>query len=428
MSKLINFRFVNFYSPDDVESIAPNNKETIDVLYEDDKSDVIDLDEKKETKKDDKKDDDDKDEVDDDSKDDEVDEDDDNDEVDELDEIEEELKEPSDEDLELMTPVKRREILAKYPTFFKEFPYMERAYYREQQFTELFPTINDAKDAKEAIETLEKLDGDLSEGKTEQILAGLKTENPEAFTRVVDEYMETLYNIDKDSYYHVVGNIGKEIIRSMVKEAETSDNKELKSAAALVNQFLFATSEYTPPTKLSKPIEKKDNTVEEERNKWMKERFETEIGDLHKKIGNSLKNTVDAHIDKNKVMTDFVRKHAINEVMADLNTTLKSDKRFQSLLIELHKDVLKNKFSEESLGRVRNAWLSRAKSVLPALIKKARNEALKGMGKRVIEKPDNDRPDTEEKEERSHRSTPKNNGKDKDKIPAGMSTLDYLNS
>src|SRR3990167_5987165 len=47
-------------------------------------------------------------------------------EVDELAELEEELKDPSEEDLELTTPVKKREILAKYPTIFKDFPSLEK--------------------------------------------------------------------------------------------------------------------------------------------------------------------------------------------------------------------------------------------------------------------------------------------------------------
>src|SRR5215831_19879700 len=57
---------------------------------------------------------------------------------DELAELEEELTGPKEENLELVTPVRRGEILAKYPNVFKDFPYLEKAYYREQQFTETF--------------------------------------------------------------------------------------------------------------------------------------------------------------------------------------------------------------------------------------------------------------------------------------------------
>ena len=62
-----------------------------------------------------------------------------------LKEIEEELEGPKEEDLELTDSSSRKEILAKYPKLFKDFPYLEKAYYREQQFTEVFPTIQDAR-------------------------------------------------------------------------------------------------------------------------------------------------------------------------------------------------------------------------------------------------------------------------------------------
>src|SRR5881396_2432670 len=82
-------------------------------------------------------------------------------EEDELKELEEELKEPDEEKLELVTPIPRREILAKYPQLFKDFPYLEKAYYREQQFTELLPTIEDAKIAVEKSSILDKFENDV---------------------------------------------------------------------------------------------------------------------------------------------------------------------------------------------------------------------------------------------------------------------------
>ena len=74
-------------------------------------------------------------------------------EEDELADLEEELDGPDEEKLELTTPVRRKEILTKYPNLFKDFPYLEKAYYREQQFTEIYPTIDDARAASEKGQT-----------------------------------------------------------------------------------------------------------------------------------------------------------------------------------------------------------------------------------------------------------------------------------
>src|SRR5262245_37336565 len=69
-------------------------------------------------------------------------------EIDELDEIEEELKEPTDEELELVTPTSRRAILKKYPKFFEDFPSVQKSFYREQQYSEIFPNPSDARVAQ----------------------------------------------------------------------------------------------------------------------------------------------------------------------------------------------------------------------------------------------------------------------------------------
>jgi len=99
-------RFNRFYSPDDAPGVGTSNQadgasdetETFELLNVEDEPEVIDLKGVKEKSEDGPDDDDEKDE-----------------EEDELKEIEEELAGPKDEDLELTTPVRRKEILAKYP-------------------------------------------------------------------------------------------------------------------------------------------------------------------------------------------------------------------------------------------------------------------------------------------------------------------------
>src|SRR6187401_3520536 len=108
---------------------------------------------------------------------------------DELKEIEEELDGPKEEDLELMTPVRRREILAKYPKLFKDFPYLEKAYYREQQFTEINPTIEDARVASEKAKIMDIVEREIMSGDITSVLAAAKDENQEAFYKVVDNYL-----------------------------------------------------------------------------------------------------------------------------------------------------------------------------------------------------------------------------------------------
>src|SRR5687767_11360934 len=102
-------------------------------------------------------------------------------EEDELKALEEELAEPTDEQLESMTPARRKDILKKYPTLFKDFPYLEKAYYREQQFTQVFPTIEEAKEASVKAGVLNNFENDLLKGNTVTILKGVKQQDELAF-------------------------------------------------------------------------------------------------------------------------------------------------------------------------------------------------------------------------------------------------------
>jgi hypothetical protein len=81
-------------------------------------------------------------------------------------------------------------------------------------------------------------------------------------------------------------------------------------------------------------------------------------------------------------MTPFVKKNANKEAMDLVNSQMKEDKRFQSQLDKMWQDAQKSKFPEERMKAIRNAMISRAKSILPQAIRKVRAEALAGSRER----------------------------------------------
>ena len=352
-------------------------------------------------------------------------------EEDELEEIEKELAEPSDEELELVTPTPRREILAKYPTLFKDFPYLEKAYYREQQFTQLLPTIDDAKIAVEKSSILDKFESDVMNGNVETILSTVKQTDPRAFHKIVDNYITTLSKVDEQAYYHVLGNISKHTIMAMVQEAQRSNNETLRQAAQILNQFIFGSSDFQPPSMLSRE-ERTDDSREKQiqlrEQEFTKRQFESTRGDLNTRVNNMLRSTIDANIDPKKSMTDYVRRNASRDAMDSLEGLISQDTRFRALVDKLWEKVFEDGFTHQSVDRIRSAYVSKAKTLLPSVIKKARIEALRGMGRKTSEDSAE-----EEKDDKSPVSVGKprsqsSSGKIKDAkdIPKGMRTLDFL--
>jgi hypothetical protein len=215
-----------------------------------------------------------------------------------------------------------------------------------------------------------------------------------------------------------------------VREARKSGNEALQSAAQLLNQFVFGTSEFTPPSQLSKqpgPQEEgKDKELQEREQKFVRQQFETARNDLNTRVNNTLRNTIDANIDPKKSMTDYVRKNASREAIEMLESVLEKDARFTALKDKLWESAFSSNFSKESVERIKSAYLSRAKTLLPTVIKKARIDALKGLGKRVDE---DETPNKSPVTVGRPRSSESNKGgkitKAQD-IPKGMRTIDFL--
>ncbi len=354
-------------------------------------------------------------------------------EVDELKELEEELKPPTEEDLlELTTPVRRKEILAKYPKLFKDFPYLEKAYYREQQFTETFPTIQDAKIASEKAQILDQTERQVMNGDISSVLRAAREESPEAFNKIADNYLPALRRVDQNAYYHVLGNVIKDTIVTMVKEGRALGDQgaPLQAAANILNQFVFGSQTFTPPSNLSRQadprIQNAEQAVEQQRQQLFYTKFEGVKDDLQTRADNVLKSTIDGHIDPRGTMSDYVKNHATKEAFENLETLISKDTRFRSLLDKLWEKAFQSNFDKSSTDRIKSAYLSKAKTLLPTVIKKARNDAMKGRARESDE--GNGFNSRKSPITRNGSSTTPSSGRIRKAadIPKNMSTLDVL--
>ncbi len=293
------------------------------------------------------------------------------------------LKEPDDiGDIE--APPRKKEILKKYPDVFKDFPFLEKMMYRDREYTQLFGSFDDAKELAEKSEIFNSFESQLLSGNTKDILRSVKEEDSKAFDQIVDDYLPALAEVDKDAYFHVVGNLNRRLIMEMVQEAnslESSDSDRadaLKTAAMIVNQYVFGNSKFTAPTnRVNKEEISKKNEIDEERLSYLKERFETARDDLQTRVDNTLRATIDSYIDQKGVMSPYVKKNAIADAMRILTESIVNDEGTVKNLDRLWRAAHESKYSKESLGRIQAYYLSKSKGNLKNALIKARTEALK---------------------------------------------------
>jgi hypothetical protein len=269
------------------------------------------------------------------------------------------------------------------------------------------------------------MEADVMSGNTELILRAVKEQSPEGFAKIIDEYIPTLMRVDEKAYFHVLGNVTKHTIISMIREGRKSGNEALQSAAQILNQFVFGTSDFQPPQKLSKPRTEdgREKQISEREQQFVQQQFESVNQDLNTRVNNTLRNTIDANIDPKKTMTDYVRKNASREAMEMLDSVLSKDARFIAIRDKLWEVAFRSNFSRESVERIKSAYLSRAKTLLPTVIKKARIDALKGLGKRSDEEERVDKTPIPAGKPRSGSSGKISKASD---IPKGMRSIDFL--
>jgi len=338
----------------------------------------------------------------------------------------EEDKEPEVDDLEPIENISRKEILKLYPDIFKKFPQLETAYYRERKYSELLPTIEDAKEAVTKSQEYDKISSEVLNGNIDTVLAGVKSSDPKAFNKLVDNYLPMLGKADQQAYFHVLGNVIKNTIVGMVTEANSSENEDLKAAAVILHQFMFGKSDFKKAEPFGPHKESNEETeLSKEKQQFAQQKFESALEGLAVTNTNIIKSTISHHMDPKGVMTDYVKKTAIKEALEEVESAMNQNTRFKATMDKLWEQVFKTNYSKAALDNVKRAHLNQAKTLLRPIILKHKNAALKGMGKRV----------TDEREEVTKkgpvsvgRNAPANNRGKETAVPKGMSTLDFLNS
>ncbi len=348
------------------------------------------------------------------------------------DELEEELADVPDDKLELMEAPRRAEILKEFPEIFKKFPYLEHAYYRDQKYTEIFPTPNDAQDAAEKAGALDNFEDALMRGETKKIFESVRTSDPQAFNRLVDNLLIHLGEVDEGAQIHIIGNVGKHIRDLMLAESNTSGNEALKHAAILLNQFITGSSNPIPQTKLAKEEARRDETLDNERVEFLRERFDTARTDIISRLDSKITNTLAKRVDPNESMTEFVREAAINQAKREVQSIIARDSRFQTLMKQAWQKAARSMYAKADIDYIRQKYENKAATLLPSVINKVRSKALKGLGRRSDETTEIREPQRRGPVASGKSAAPLNSGlknaRDTKAPPKGMSVKDFLMS
>lgn len=416
-----------FYSPSEIGdpfAIDADADDTDDTNTDDDnKDDKKDdnVDDEDEEDKGDKDDDKDKDEGDeDDEKDDDDKEKDEKDKKDDKDEEDE-----PDEDGVRLTEVS--DIKKAYPDFFKKFPDVRAALYRDYKYTEVVGTVEDAKSAVQKAGVLDQIEKDVvQEGNIQDTLALVQKENPKALDSIASGMMDFVFKNNKDLYYEMAALPIKQLLRAAWREG--GKDTDLGRAAAHIHKYFFKDLNIDSKVKFEDGVGKTtEKTAREKELEQKLQALDTKTYTDFKNGADSsyiskMTNEVMSGLDKDDRLTDYAKTKLNEDILQDIVKQLNQDKRHTAQMNNLWMQAKNAGFTNDFKSRIVSAALARAKALIPATRQRLVSEALKS---KKAKKDDNVR-EFKKDDNKEVRESRRDRNRDRDQPKKPLTDLDIL--
>lgn len=299
----------------------------------------------------------------------------------EKDEGDEPTEEDEEEEVSIEERPRLKEITAKYPKLFKEFPALKDAYFRAAAYSELFPSVEDAREAAEKAETLDGFEATLvGKGSSLELLSSIKDTSPVALARFVDNLLPTLYDFDSKLFYRATEPVTRQLLWSAHQHGLKTGDKNLVASTQHLSNYLFEDADVKPPRKResAQPPSEEIQRFEHEKKQFAERQRSDFVSDLHSRAGRSLVKLVGEGLDPKNVMTQFTRDAITEKVIDEVGRRLESDSRHMARMKSLYTRAQRAGYPKAMTDQITSAYLSAAKALIPGVRSEMKQKALTG--------------------------------------------------
>lgn len=299
-------------------------------------------------------------------------------------EVEEEEEEDKDkEDVEDDLGPRRpsfKEIKGKYPDLFKDFPDLREAFFRESEYTKIFPTVDDAHEAVEALESLSVIRDKVLEGDATAILEATKEADAAAYSKMVSNMLPALYKMDQEAYVKAITPTLENMVRSAYREGKSSGNEDLENSALHVSKWFFGTEDValgkTTTVKTATEESPEVKRLAKERQEFETSKYNEAYSAVIENRDESMERLVLKGLDPDNELTPYVRDKLVRDTIQRIDNLLLKDGSHMSLMNRKWRRAKREGYSKDSLKSIVSAYQARAKSLVPSVRAKLRDAAL----------------------------------------------------
>jgi hypothetical protein len=273
----------------------------------------------------------------------------------------------------------------KFPGFFKSFPQLRDMYFREAEYSKLFPTIDDAKEANENNTAFNSIKESVFQGNGSKFFSAIKEVSEKDLEKFSTTVLSTLFQVHPQSFWRAANPLVEDIARNMFEKGKKEGNESLQNSAKYLSEYFFGNTDIAEGKKTSIiKIEGQDPEVVKEREKFENEKHTAFRGSIETDIRKQVVDLIEtkdlktgkSRLDPDGVFSNFIRTTIVDRIIEDLGTQLTSDKDHIRFMDSLWDKSKRNGRTEADKARIITAYLARAKSLIPSLRSKYVSEAL----------------------------------------------------
>lgn len=316
--------------------------------------------------------------------------------------VEEPVEEPEEEEIEEKPPVADdkplhdkptlAQLQEKYPDILKQFPALKGIYYRERQYSELFPTMEDARVAVENDEAFKTFRESALSGDLTDVLDAVREADPKSLDKIASTILPTLNKLSPELHWKASLPVLQGLVQAVYQEGmrygDTEQGNNLKNSAAHVAQFIFGNNFEDIVTGKRSLIPQPEKRAEESPEaKQLKEMQATRASEFYTQTEQAIFTGLEAKvmergqhnklkIDPDGVMTDFMRDTVRDRIMIEVKKALEADPGHMRYMRSLWTKAKDAGYVGDWKSRIQSAYLERAKSLVPAIRARLVAEAL----------------------------------------------------
>lgn len=283
-------------------------------------------------------------------------------EEDEVDEDEEETDEEEEEDnTELANDSIHQSLKKLDKDIYKKIPGLKEVIFREQAYTQVFPTVDSAKRAAEAAKVLNAVQADLLSGNVDPILTFLNKAGKRETENFLANFLPSIRKQSKELYFDTIAPVLKEAFRI----AASDPDQRISVAAKNMHYFIFGDTDFDKAVGLrAAPEDEREKELKKREQQIIERQYQSFQSDVASVVESRGKREIEAGF-KDSGLSKWQLTKLVDDIFHRVGQSLNKDPRHMGNMKRLWEEAASNGFTSQEKNSIVSAYLSRFKALIP---------------------------------------------------------------